>query len=637
MPRRKGASREAPFAFGVTDGGEKFRKNFPVGRQITGVRMTTLANVGINVAGANALIRTRRPAKQNDKRISSTSNVTRPIARGFARRRMARRPRLNQHTWKKLMTIAKRLAMLILVAVVGLIVVGVAGLHQMGSINANLQYANENSIPSIRKVAGMENSYLRVRIQMLSFLLSKDEQRPEMEKRIDAAKQELNQNLQAYTSLISDDKDRQYLETTQALVKEYYPLLDAALAAVKSGDADAGKAGMAQAAVISKKITDNLDAHAKYNEVLAEQEVHKAAEAYASGKLVSSVVIALAALLTAGLGFFVYRHVSGSLGGMVEMFSRIERNLDFTGRLPHNGSDEVAQAAGAFNRLLDRLQGSLRDINEHTNAVNAAANRVATAAHQMSVASSHQSEAASSMAATVEEMTVSINHVADRANEANQLSVSSGEQAQQGETIIGETVSGINGIAETVRSAAEQIARLEQQSERINSVVAVIKEVADQTNLLALNAAIEAARAGEQGRGFAVVADEVRKLAERTTLSTREIGSTITEMQSSAQSAVQGMQAMVEKVEAGVSSAENANQSIQAIGTSSRQAVGMVSDISDAIREQSMASNSIAHQVEQIAQMSEENSSASQSTADTAGELARLAQEMHQVVAQYRI
>ncbi len=535
------------------------------------------------------------------------------------------------------MTIAKRLAMLILVAVVGLIVVGVAGLHQMGSINANLQYANENSIPSIRKVAGMENSYLGVRIQMLSFLLSKDEQRPEMEKRIAAAKQELDQNLQAYTSLISDDKDRQYLETSQALVKEYYPLLDTALAAVKSGDADAGKAGMAQAAIISKKITDNLDAHAKYNEVLAEQEVRKAAEAYASGKVVSSVVIVLAALLTAGLGFFVYRHVSGSLGGMVGMFSRIEKSLDFTGRLPQNGSDEVAQAAGAFNRLLDRLQGSLRDINEHTNAVNAAANRVATASHQMSVASSHQSEAASSMAATVEEMTVSINHVADRANEANQLSVSSGEQAQHGETIIGETVAGINSIAETVRSAAEQISRLEQQSERINSVVAVIKEVADQTNLLALNAAIEAARAGEQGRGFAVVADEVRKLAERTTLSTREIGSTITEMQTSAQSAVQGMQAMVEKVEAGVSSAENANQSIQAIGTSSRQAVGMVSDISDAIREQSMASNSIAHQVEQIAQMSEENSSASQSTADTAGELARLAQEMHQVVSQYRI
>ncbi|WP_428825992.1 methyl-accepting chemotaxis protein [Azonexus sp. IMCC34842] len=535
------------------------------------------------------------------------------------------------------MTIAKRLAILILVAVAGLVVVGSFGLRQMGAINSNLQYAHENSIPSIRKVANMESSFLRLRVAVLGYLLSSEEQRPTYEKRIENSKQDLELHLRDYEKLISDDKDKQYLETSKGLVKDYLPLLDNAIVATKAGQPDKAKSGMGQAGELSKKIGENIEAHAKYNETLAEGEVQKAADAYSSGKVVSIMVILLATAVTGLMGFMLYRHVTTSLGGMVAIFLRIESSLDFTGRLPIKGDDEVAKAGGAFNRLLDRLQGSLQEIARHTTGVNSAANRVATSSNQMSIASSHQSEAASSMAATVEEMTVSINHVADRAREANGLSVSSGEQAQRGESIIGQTVVGINGIAETVRSAAEQISRLEQQSERINHVVSVIKEVADQTNLLALNAAIEAARAGEQGRGFAVVADEVRKLAERTTQSTQEIGKTIAEMQTSAQSAVQGIGMVVEKVEAGVSSAEEANVAIQAIGSSSRQAVNMVGDISDAIREQSVASTSIAQQVEQIAQMSEENSSASSSTSETAGELARLAAEMHRVVAQYRV
>ncbi len=535
------------------------------------------------------------------------------------------------------MTIAKRLVLLILVAVAGLFFVGVFGLQQMAAISSNLDYAHDNSIPSIRKVAQMEAAFLRIRTNMLAFLLSSEEQRPAVEKRIDAAKGELAQHLQSYEKLLSDDKDRQYLDNSKRLVQEYYAVLDPAIAATRSGQLDKAKSGMGAAVELSKRLSDNIEEHARYNEVLAEEEVKKATQAYSTGKTISILVILVIGGLVTTIGIMVFRHVSGSLGGMVSVFSRIESSLDFTERLPVSGTDEVAHAAQAFNRLLDRLQSSFREISQQAGSVSAAANQVAAVSSQMSSASVLQSEAASSMAATVEEMTVSINHVADRANEANNLSVSSGQQARQGEAVITETVQGINGIAETVGSAAEQISRLEQQSEQINHVVAVIKEVADQTNLLALNAAIEAARAGEQGRGFAVVADEVRKLAERTTQSTQEISRTIGEMQGSARSAVQGIRQVEERVSAGVSSAEQANQSILAIGESSQQAVGMVGDISDAIREQSIASTSIAQQVEQIAQMSEQNSSAARSASGTAAQLADLAREMQRVVALYRV
>jgi len=198
-------------------------------------------------------------------------------------------------------------------------------------------------------------------------------------------------------------------------------------------------------------------------------------------------------------------------------------------------------------------------------------------------------------------------------------------------------VGDIQDISASVHDAASLIRGLEQQSEQIANIVQVIKDVADQTNLLALNAAIEAARAGEQGRGFAVVADEVRKLAERTAKSTEDISSTIGTMRARVGDAVHGMQGVVDKVATGVERAREANASIKQIGTGSRAAVNMVEEITVAIREQGSATNSIAAQVERIAVMSEENSSAAGNSAQAARDLDRLANGMQDIVRSYRL
>ena len=228
------------------------------------------------------------------------------------------------------------------------------------------------------------------------------------------------------------------------------------------------------------------------------------------------------------------------------------RNWTFTLRLDATGKDEVAQAGRAFNELLNGLQNNLRQLSSHAESVHQAASRVSNASHEMSIASGQQSESAAAMAAAIEELTVSVSHVADRAGETRNLSAEAGRLANEGEGVIEQTVNVINSIATTVGDASSQIVNLEQQSEKISNVVSVIKEIADQTNLLALNAAIEAARAGEQGAGFAVVADEVRKLAERTGKSTQEITSTIQNMQSGALAAVNSIQSVESTVKEGV-------------------------------------------------------------------------------------
>jgi methyl-accepting chemotaxis protein len=283
------------------------------------------------------------------------------------------------------------------------------------------------------------------------------------------------------------------------------------------------------------------------------------------------------------------------------------------------------------------MQGLLRVVQQTAEQLGQAATDVSSSAAQVSEGSIEQSSAASSMAAAIEEMTVGIDQIAEHAQTAHEVSTESGVLSEEGGRIVDGTVAEMQKIADTVNQSATIIEELGRHSASISAIVNVIKEIADQTNLLALNAAIEAARAGEQGRGFAVVADEVRKLAERTTSSTQEISSMIGVIQKGTAGAVASMQAGVARVAEGVDLSRRAGASISRIKDGASRVRGDVSDISNSLREQSAASNEIARSVERIAQMSESNSAAVQGTARTARELERLATELQSEVKRFRV
>jgi methyl-accepting chemotaxis protein len=346
-----------------------------------------------------------------------------------------------------------------------------------------------------------------------------------------------------------------------------------------------------------------------------------------------------------GIGGFVAisllllsRNIIGTLGGDPSVATAVTKRIAAGDLVTPVDCSSAGQDSllGNISNMQTTLRSMIGTITSNAEQVSSSAKQLLHASEEVADRARQQSDAASSMAAAVEEMAVSIDQVKENAEEAHGISQEAGILSQDGAKVIHGAATEMRKISEAVQSSSEIIEDLGSQSDQITSIVNTIKEIADQTNLLALNAAIEAARAGEQGRGFAVVADEVRKLAERTSMSTTEIAGMVSKIQNGTRSAVSSMQSGVSQVSNGVELANQAGDSINRIRDGAERVTEVVNSISDAIREQSSAGNQIAQKLETIAQMSEESAVAVSHTADAARHLQTLSASLHQAVAQFK-
>jgi methyl-accepting chemotaxis protein len=347
--------------------------------------------------------------------------------------------------------------------------------------------------------------------------------------------------------------------------------------------------------------------------------------------------MAISAFIAASL-FLLSRNIIRTLGCEPFEASEITQQIasgNLATPIECNPSDKHSLLAN-IQTMQNTLRNMISQIKQNAEQVASAAQQLMNSSKEVTSHSQRQSEAASSMAASVEEMAVSIDQVKENAREAYNISQTSGNNSENGAAIIHKAANEMSNISQTVQASSLIVEDLGQQSDHITSIVNTIKEIADQTNLLALNAAIEAARAGEQGRGFAVVADEVRSLADRTAHSTTEIAEMVSKIQTGTREAVGSMQASMIKVEQGVELANQAGHSINEIRDGAQRVSSVVSGISSAISEQSQASNDIASKLETIAQMSEESAAAAEQSFEAAKQLQGLSASLHQTVAQFR-
>jgi len=255
----------------------------------------------------------------------------------------------------------------------------------------------------------------------------------------------------------------------------------------------------------------------------------------------------------------------------------------------------------------------------------------------MAAGTQEQTQQAMEVAGAVEEMTRTILENTKNASLAADTAKDAGQKARHGGSIVKETIEGMNRISEVVKQSANTVNELGKSSDQIGEIVQVIDDIADQTNLLALNAAIEAARAGEQGRGFAVVADEVRKLAERTTKATKEIAGMIKQIQRDTLDAVSSMEEGTREVEAGRKKADMAGASLLEIIEGANKVVDIVTQVAAASEQQSTAAEEISKNIDAISTVTQESSSGIQQIAHAAEDLSRLTLNLEGLVKQFKI
>nr|WP_233163954.1 methyl-accepting chemotaxis protein [Chromobacterium sp. ASV23] len=369
---------------------------------------------------------------------------------------------------------------------------------------------------------------------------------------------------------------------------------------------------------------------------LADKGLEDAQSNYQSVRTLAFSVLLVGLIILVALGLLVQRGIVGSLEEASRAMEKMGEG-DLTGRIVPKGKDEIAKMMQSLADTQERLRKTVGEIIRSAGSVASTSEQLAASTEQVSASIGQQVNATSSAAASIEQLTVSIDLCASNAAQANQQAADAGQQAKAGNKEVQESTVRVRKVNDSVTHSAESLESLSDQAQQIGSIATVIKDVADQTNLLALNAAIEAARAGEQGRGFAVVADEVRKLAERTTTSAQEITNMIGKIQDGARVAVDGMRGSRQIVADVVVAAESASATISTVEERAAEVVAAIGEIAMAVGEQRQASTELAGRVESIAEMSKENGLAVDVFSQATRELAVVAERLQQTTLAFKL
>lgn len=355
-----------------------------------------------------------------------------------------------------------------------------------------------------------------------------------------------------------------------------------------------------------------------------------------SGYTTVFIIVALAIILSIIIGTITFRSIIRPLGQVNELLNVVASG-DMTKKLDDSGEDEFADLARNCNQLIDSLRSLIQGIVSRSTQLAAASEETSAITKETTRAVNNQRAQVEQAATATTEMSSTSQAVLHSSQEALDAIQASDDEAERVKRISEANKHTITGLAKEVDGASSVINKLHQDSASIGGILDVIRGIADQTNLLALNAAIEAARAGEQGRGFAVVADEVRSLASKTQDSTREIQSMIEVLQHGAEEAVAVMLRGKSQAESCVEQSENAAQALQSITDAVHKASNVSEEIAQAAKEQNQVTNEISERLESVVAIAEQTATGAEQTADSSHEVARLAEELRLSVEEFKL
>ena len=535
--------------------------------------------------------------------------------------------------------IRTKLTMFVVISALVLVTTGGVGIIGITvSKNALLSVYNDHLL-GINQLNEMRNRQMQIRIQLLTSRQETDlfEITDGMDK-VRSHIFNIDNLITEYKEHVRHDEQKKLLDAFMAVRVNFgmtgvMPMIDLLQ-----------KSDFRQADILRKqalepaydKASQGIDALIQYQVEQAKNE-HDRVSLLTNSIYVLSIGAVIAGLvLSVVIGLLIARSVSRGVSALEQATSRLAKG-DLTARAEFNSKDELGEVAGAFNHMAGDFASLIGELRQSADQVAGAAATLSKTSDRVSEVSKAQVDGAGSAANFIEDLNAAVKEIAQRADGAVTAADEANAMSDHGQRVVAGAVQGIQQVASTVSETAGLMAALGQRSNQIGQIIQVIRGIAEQTNLLALNAAIEAARAGEQGRGFAVVADEVRNLAERTAGATAEISDMIKAIQSETGSAVAAMETGSRQVEGGVEQANQAMLALQQINGSVKRVVEMIQGIAAATRSQSQATDSITLRVEQISEMAKDNSKHIDQATHASHDLHKLSAHFQQLVSRFQV
>ncbi len=519
-----------------------------------------------------------------------------------------------------------------------LVLTGLFSLNRMSVINDASTEISQSWLPSVRTIAQINLSLTELRQVQLGHVLATDQSSQQfLETRMREIIAQLDKAESTYKASIDPGRDQQLFDRYTQERQGFIAGVDKLLAMSKGGE----KAAATE--LIQGPLLDNyrttlkaLNELSDYNTQGADAANAQADANYASATTAVISVLVIAALVTVALAWALTRSITLPLSEAVQA-AGVVASGDLTGRIDTAGKDEPAQLLTALQRMQQQLRGTIQQIGTSATQLASAAEELNAVTEEGNRSLTRQHDEIEMAATAVNEMTAAVEEVARNASSTSDASRASEESAQDGRDRVQQTVQAIRSMSQEVAHTSTLVEGLADRAQSISKVLDVIRAIAEQTNLLALNAAIEAARAGEQGRGFAVVADEVRALAHRTQESTREIEQMIGSIQSGTGEAVGAMNQNDQRARQMLEIAEAAGRALEEITEQVSQINERTLVIASAAEEQAQVAREVDRNLVNIRDISVQTATGANQTAAASHELSRLAVELNGMVARFTV
>lgn len=518
-----------------------------------------------------------------------------------------------------------------------MVILGVVGLNGMGKINKGLERILKINYSKIN-LANNTNAKIGTLIETIELMLLKDQAgRVVAKQEIDKLRLEYREMMERLEQLETTDKGKELITAAKVSLANASKANNEVIELSLSGKMnEALQLFNREAYPLDLKIKDAFMGIVQYQEERMDFRYAEAINQFSNSKIVCLVIIAVSLLIGILISLFITRSITHPLSEGVVVSNALAKG-DLTVEVKVLGKDETGQLMAAMKSMTENLRTIIGQVSSTSSQVAAAANQLHSTAEHIATGAEEVAAQASNVATAGEEMSATSGDIAQNCQLAAEGAQHASRTASNGADVVERTVAVMEQIATKVQESAKTVESLGARSDQIGAIIGTIEDIADQTNLLALNAAIEAARAGEQGRGFAVVADEVRALAERTTRATREIGEMIKAIQKETKGAVVAMEQGVRQVETGTAEAAKSGQALQDILQQINDVAMQVNQIATAAEEQTATTSEISSNMIQITEVVQQTSQGAHESATAAAQLNGNAEELQRLVRQFKL